>query len=221
VYAVGLDRAAGVPMRRVYVEGLGHVAARLKAAEFASTRVVYVSSTSVYGQTDGSVVGETSPTEPLEDSGKIVLEAEQTLRAVRPDAILARSAGQYGPGRLLRAESLRRGEPIVGLPEKWLNLIHVDDAVNAVNCLIENSPPGSTFTLADGTPVRRREFYAYLARLIGAPEPTWQAPPQPLPVSERVDRRVAAPGLRALGWLPDYLDYRSGLEQATGITRIA
>lgn len=209
VYAVGLDRAAGVPMRRVYVEGVAAVAAALTAP-----RVVYVSSTSVYGQTDGSVVDETSPTVPLEESGKVVLEAETTLRAARPDAILARSAGLYGPGRLLRAEALRKGEPIVGLPDKWLNLVHVADAAAAVDRLIEAAPAGGVFTVADGSPVRRRDFYATLARLLGAPEPRWLPPPEPLSAAERVDRRVAAPGLRALGWRPAFADYAAGLRQA-------
>jgi len=211
VYAVGFDRSAGLPMRRVYVEGLAAVAAALTAP-----RIVYVSSTSVYGQTDGSVVDETSPTGPLEESGKVVLEAEATLRAARPDAILARSAGLYGPGRLLRAEALRKGEPIVGLPDKWLNLVHVADAAAAIDRLLEAAPAGGVFTVADGSPVRRRDFYATLARLLGAPEPRWLPPPEPLPASERVDRRVAAPGLRALGWRPAYADYAAGLSQAVG-----
>ena len=41
VYAVGLDRAAGMPMRRVYVDGLAAVADRLRQPDFARTRIVY------------------------------------------------------------------------------------------------------------------------------------------------------------------------------------
>src|SRR5262249_6130718 len=80
-YAVGMDRTAGRSMRDVYVGGLGHVLDTLPACD----RFVYISSTSVYGQPDGSIVDESSPTEPTEESGRVVLEAEQLLKSRQPD----------------------------------------------------------------------------------------------------------------------------------------
>src|SRR5438552_1428072 len=65
LYAVGLDRTAGRSMRDVYVTGLANVLAALPPCG----RLLYVGSTSVYGQTDGSVVTEASPTEPATESG--------------------------------------------------------------------------------------------------------------------------------------------------------
>ncbi|MEO2092124.1 MAG: sugar nucleotide-binding protein, partial [Gemmataceae bacterium] len=91
------------------------------------SRLLYISSTSVYGQTDGAWIDETSPTEPLEESGRVILEAEQTLRQFRPDAVVLRFAGIYGPGRVLRKASLLKGEPVPGDPDRFINLIHVDD----------------------------------------------------------------------------------------------
>ena len=95
LYAVGLDRRAGRTMREVYVEGLANVARALPPVH----RWVHVSSTGVYGQADGSPVDEASPTEPVEESGRVVLEAERTLHALRPGAIVLRLAGIYGTGR--------------------------------------------------------------------------------------------------------------------------
>src|SRR5438067_1962055 len=83
LYAVGLARAAGRPMRDVYVTGLANVLAALPPCG----RFLYVSSTSVYGQTDGSVVTEDSPTEPATESGRVVLEAEELLREKMPAAV--------------------------------------------------------------------------------------------------------------------------------------
>src|SRR5438128_167242 len=68
LYAVGLDRATGKTMREVYVTGLANVLDTLPPCG----RFVYVSATSVYGQTNGEWVTEASPTEPTE-AGKIVL----------------------------------------------------------------------------------------------------------------------------------------------------
>jgi nucleoside-diphosphate-sugar epimerase len=151
----------------------------------------------VYGQTDGGWVDETSATEPLEPSGKIVLEAERVLpeaatRAKPQAAIILRFAGIYGPGRLLRRQTIEKGEPIVGDADKWLNLIHVEDAARAVLAAEEHGDPGRIYNVCDDHPVRRRYFYASLARVLGAPEPRFAKPPadQPTPPHELANRRI-------------------------------
>ena len=203
LYAVGLDRRAGHSMREVYVEGLRNVLAACPPAE----HWVSVSSTGVYGQTDGSVVTEESPTQPLEESGRVVLEAERTLLAVRPDATVLRFAGIYGPGRWLRKAALLAGEPYTADADKWLNLIHVADGVRAVLCAEQRS--GGVFNIADDEPVRRRDFYTLSAKLLGAPEAVFTPPATP---AVEANRRVSnAAARRALGFAPAYPSYREGL----------
>ena len=63
LYAIGFDRASGASMRQVYVDGLANVLDRLPRPQ----RIIYISSSSVYGQTDGGWVDEDSPAEPLEE----------------------------------------------------------------------------------------------------------------------------------------------------------
>ena len=201
LYAVGLDRSAGRSMRDVYVTGLRNVLSALPR----SGRFLYVSSTSVYGQTDGSLVDETSPTEPLEESGRIVLEAEDVLRQLRPDAVVLRFAGIYGPGRVLRREALLNGEPLVGDAEKWLNLIHVEDGARAV--LAAEGREGETYLIADDTPVRRREFYTHVARVIGAPPARFE-PREVREPNRRISNRRAKTDL---GWAPRFPSYIEGL----------
>jgi nucleoside-diphosphate-sugar epimerase len=128
LYAVGLDRTSGRTMEEVYIQGLSNVLADISNIE----RIIYISSTSVYGQTDGEWVNESSATEPIEASGKVVLAAEKLLRSKRSDAVILRFAGIYGPGRLLQKNAILIGEPLGGDPEKWLNLIHVDDGAKAI-----------------------------------------------------------------------------------------
>ena len=141
--AVGFDRAGPHSKRAVYVDGLVNV---LTEVAPRCRRAIYVSSTSVYGQTDGSCVDEASPTESIEESGRICLEAEQSLWQHRQEmnGIVLRLAGIYGPGRLLtRIDQLRSGTPLSGNSDAWLNLIHVDDAARIV-LLIAYGPPGSS-----------------------------------------------------------------------------
>ena len=91
VYCVGFDRTAGLPMRTVYVEGLANVLTTLNGW---TGRFLHVSSTSLYAQTDGEEIEEQAETHPMEESGRIVLEAEELLRNRRPEAIVLRSYGK-------------------------------------------------------------------------------------------------------------------------------
>ena len=208
LYAVGTDRRAGHTMREVYVEGLRNVLAAVPEVE----RWVHVSSTGVYGQTDGSVVTEQSPTEPLEESGRVVLEAERTLHAVKPTATILRFAGIYGPGRWLRKAALLAGEPYTADAEKWLNLVHVADGVRAVRCA--ETSPGGVFNIADDEPVRRRDFYTLSAQLLGAPEAKFEPPETP---AREANRRVNNALARSvLHFAPQYPSYREGLAASGG-----
>lgn len=213
VYAVGLDRGSGASMHEVYVTGLERVLQALTPPRC----FVHVSSTSVYGQTDGEWVDEESPTEPLEESGRIVLEAEKALRRTMSKAIILRFAGIYGPGRLLRQKSIEAGEAIAGDASKWLNLIQADDGARAVLAAERFAPPGLVCNVCDGQPVTRRDFFSALARLLNAPPPRFASlpPGEPLPPHQRGQRRIDNRRLReVLRFAPEYPDYLAGLQAA-------
>jgi nucleoside-diphosphate-sugar epimerase len=209
LYAVGLDRSAGVSMRRVYVGGLEHVLDHLPAPG----RIIYVSSTSVYGQTGGEEVDETAATEPLDEAGRVVLAAERLLRARSPGAIVLRFAGIYGPGRLLRLRDLEAGRPLGTDPAKWLNLIHVADGAAAVLAAEALGQPGMTCNVSDGHPVQRRDLYTHLAGLLHAPPPDFAPPPDAPRARDLANRRIT--NRRLCGELRlelTYPSYRDGLE---------
>lgn len=206
LYSVGLDRSSDRTMREVYVEGLSNVLAHLPAPR----RFIYVSSTSVYGQSDGSVVNERSSTEPVEESGQIVLAAEQLLRERIPTATILRFAGIYGPDRILRKAALLKDEPLVGDAEKWINLIHVGDGVRAV--LAAESIEGETINIADDEPVTRRNLYTHLAELLNAPPARFEPGESSRgDTNRRIDNGKAK---RLLGFDPKYPSYREGFAAA-------
>jgi nucleoside-diphosphate-sugar epimerase len=174
LYAVGLDRGSGRPQRDVYFGGLANVLDRVAGK---ARRFLFIASTSVYGQDSGEWVDETSECRPESENGKVCLEAEQLLRSRIPDAIVLRLAGIYGPGRLVaRIAAIRAGLTLEGNAAAWLNLIHVDDAVAAILACERHGTPGATYLVCDDEPIRRAEYYNFLASLIGAP-----APKTPLP----------------------------------------
>jgi nucleoside-diphosphate-sugar epimerase len=209
VFAVGFDRGSGRSMHEVYVAGLARVLEKLPPCG----RFVYVSSTSVYGQTDGSEVDEDAETAPQEASGQVVLEAEQVLRKRFPNAIVLRFAGIYGPGRLLREKALREGQPIVAAPDRWLNLIHVDDGVQAILAAETHGQFGRTYNVADGSPVHRIDFFERLAELLNVPRLRFEHPiGAELPPHEQTNRRVSNRRMRTeLGVGLIYQSFREGL----------
>jgi nucleoside-diphosphate-sugar epimerase len=197
-------------MRQVYVEGLRNVLDRLPPPAC----FLYVSSTSVYGQTGGEEVDENAATEPLDESGRVVLAAEALLRSRCANAVVLRLAGIYGPGRLLRQQALQAGQPLTTDPDKWLNLIHVEDGATAVAAAEQRGTPGSVYNICDGQPVQRREFYRELARQLRCPVPQFIAPSGDVPVAGRelANRRICNRKMSTeLGVILKYPSYREGL----------
>ena len=214
-YCVGLDRTAGVDMRTVYVDGLANVLTALAGRRNPTAgvgRFVYVSSTGVYAQSDGEEVDETAATAPAAESGRVVLDAERLLHRRRPDAIILRFAGIYGPGRLIREKTVRAGEPLSGDPDQWLNLIHVEDGAAAVVAALERGRPGGVYNVCDDRPVRRRDFYTRMAEVLGAPPPRF-APSAEGADADRVNRRIVNRRMREeLAVALRYPSYEEGLE---------
>jgi nucleoside-diphosphate-sugar epimerase len=204
LYCVGLDRTTGDSMRTVYVDGLSNVLAALRRP----VRFLYVSSTSVYGQLHSEEVDEGAVTEPCEESGRVVLEAEMLLRERLPAAIILRFAGIYGPGRLLSRAAIKSGAALARDPDRLLNLIHVEDGAQAIIAADERGSPGTVYNVSDGQPVTRREFYTSLARLVHAPPPQFTPSESNVGACRRIVNRKM---LEELGVELRYPGYAAGL----------
>ncbi|MBL8850816.1 MAG: SDR family oxidoreductase [Planctomycetaceae bacterium] len=175
--ALAHDAGSGVPKRTLLVDGVTNL---VRAMHTRVRHIVYISSTSVYGQSDGAWIDEDSATEPTTEGGRLTLEAEQNLQEIcnAPASscrlTILRLAGIYGPGRLIgRVDQLRAGTPVAGSPDAWLNLIHVDDADALVCKVVEGRETSQVILICDDRPVTRGEFYSALAREIGAPTTTF------------------------------------------------
>jgi nucleoside-diphosphate-sugar epimerase len=125
-----------------------------------------VSSTSVYGQTDGSWVDETSPAEPGSEKGRILVEGERLLLATATEipAVILRASGIYGPERGHLFQQYLRGEAsISGDPQRWLNMIHRDDLAGAIIAACEHGRAGEVYNATDDEPVTLIDFFQWLA----------------------------------------------------------
>lgn len=160
--------------RSVYLQGTRNLLEWLPRASVR--KYVYTSSTSVYGQTDGSWVNEVSPTNPRNDTSRLLVETEQLLleatRETNFPGVLLRVAGIYGPGRGHVFRQFLSGEAcLCGAGDRIMNMIHREDVVRAILCALEKGATGGVYNVADDEPVTQHEFFSWLSGRLGKPMP--------------------------------------------------
>ena len=197
---VSSGRGGGVEQyRRVYLDGARHL-----LAAFPDARIVYTGSTSVYAQTDGAWVDETSPALPDRETGHILRKTENVVLGAPGGGTVARLAGIYGPGRSVLLRKFLAGEAVIeGDGARWINQIHRDDAAAALLRLAQPDAPPGIYNVADDTPLTQFALYHALADLYGRPLP----PTGPIDLNRKrgwTSKRVSNARLRALSWRPAY-----------------
>jgi nucleoside-diphosphate-sugar epimerase len=169
-------------------------------------RVLFVSSSAVYGDHAGDWVDEDTPARPPGFNGAVLLEAERWLAEQPVRSTVLRLAGLYGPGRMQLIDRLRAGRATVPRdPVHWANRIHVDDAAAAIAHLLLLPAAGPLYLGVDDTPLPLDVLYEHLARLVGAPSP----PEGPAPAGVG-SKRLSNARLRASGSMPRWPDARLG-----------
>jgi nucleoside-diphosphate-sugar epimerase len=160
--------------RAVYLEGNRNVLAALSTSP--PLKYVFTSSTSVYGQDDGSIVTEESATEPASPTSRILVEAENLLEQAHAESsfpsIIVRPSGIYGPGRGYLFRQYLKGEAqIVGKGDRSINMVHVDDMVGGIIAVLQHGQSGEIYNLSDDEPVRQVRFFEWLSQQLGRPMP--------------------------------------------------
>ena len=132
-------------------------------------KVFFVSSTSVYGQSQGEWIDETTPAQPISATAKILIETEQALAAAF-SSVAVRCSGIYGPGRFRLLETVLSGKDWEA--NSWTNRIHRDDVVSALvllaNCALSKKVIPAHIIVTDQTPVSMWEVKLWLATCLAA-----------------------------------------------------
>lgn len=160
--------------RQIYLQGSRNLIEWL--APTPPKKYVYTSSTSVYAQTDGSLVKETSPAEPVGETGKILVETEKVLLEAAQQKkfpmVILRVAGIYGSGRGHWFRQYLKGEAkLEGAGERILNMIHRDDVVGATIAALKNGRVGEIYNAVDDEPVSQFHFFRWLSGTLDKPMP--------------------------------------------------
>ncbi len=160
--------------RRLYLQGMRNIIAWLGPT--AVSKFVYTSSTSVCGQSDGSLVDETSPAEPTTETARVLVETENTLldafRHRNFPAIILRVAGIYGPERGYWFKKFADGTArLDGEGKRILNMIHRDDVVGSIVAALRHGQPGEIYNSVDDEPVTQLDFFSWISQQLGRPIP--------------------------------------------------
>ncbi|RLM59613.1 NAD-dependent epimerase/dehydratase family protein [Halobellus sp. Atlit-31R] len=223
VFAASSGGRGADAARDVYVDGLRNVVAAYAERSSPPDRLVYTSSTGVYGDHDGAFVDEETPIEPTTEKTRVLAEAERLAReetaAAGIDGTVARFAGLYGPDRY-RLDRYLNG-PVT---EGYLNMVHRADAAGSVAFLLESDLARDDVVLVvDDEPVDKWAFADWLAAECGEPAPPKRtieerlADPDLSSAARRriqTSKRCSNDRLRELGYDLAYPTYREGYRAA-------
>ncbi len=206
IYSVSSGRGGAEAYAAVYRDGLRRV-----IEQWRPEKIIFVSSTSVYGQSDASWVTEKSPTVSDRATSKILIDAESI--ALNTGGSVARLSGIYGPGRSVLLRKFLSGEALLeNGGGRWINQIHRDDAAAALVLLGRSDVSGGVFNISDDTPATQGEVYGWIAEYLNCPLP----PEGPADFQRKrgwTSKRVSNALIRSLGWRPSFASYRDALPQ--------
>jgi dihydroflavonol-4-reductase len=193
---------------KVNVEGTRNVLGL--AYDLGVPKIVYTSTVSIYGNTHGQLVNETTqiPSGPFlteYDRTKWLAHMQVALPLIARDApiVIVLPGGVYGPGgnsligELMRRYYLRH-LPVFPAPDLGITFAYVDDVAEGHLLAAEKGKPGESYILA-GPAIYLRDMVKVWASILRRPEPAWMAPPallQPLaPVMEALEPYLPLPEL--------------------------
>ena len=153
--------------QKSYVNGAATLAAAINGSEHKPRLVIWVSSTSVYGNNQGAWVDEQSPTAAQSFSGKLLLQAEEHISALPCATIIVRFSGIYGPGRTRMLKQILAGKGRPAQPEQWNNRIHSDDCAGVlahlIGCFDRSEALDNLYVATDSAPVTQHDLRLWLA----------------------------------------------------------
>ncbi|WP_435077217.1 SDR family oxidoreductase [Halococcus sp. AFM35] len=223
IFAASSGGRGAAAAREIYVDGLRTVIETFGAREDSPDRLVYTSSTGVYGDHGGDWVDESTPLEPTTEKTVVLAEAERVALEDASehgiDGTVVRFAGLYGPERY-RLERYLDG-PVT---EGYLNMLHRADAAGAIRFLLDSDAGRGEAVLAvDDEPVEKCDFADWLADECDVPRPDKRTTAERLregdlsePARRRIEtsKRCSNAKLRELGYEFAYPTHREGYRAA-------
>lgn len=221
VVAVAAESPSEAAYRAAYVDGLAHVLDALARDGVTPHRVLFVSSTAIYGDAGGGWVDESTTPAPEGFSGRILREAEELLlsrlRGSGSAPIALRLGGIYGPGRTRLIDQVRSGTAVIPDQPRPTNRIHRDDAAAAiVHLATMEAVPAPVYVGVDNDPAELGDVLRFLSSEMGYPEP----PVGPAGEARGGNKRCGNALLRGTGFAFTYPTFREGYREVLAGTGV-
>ena len=147
----------------------------LDKSEILPQRLVYISTTGVYGHCQGSWVDETHRTQPATARAKRRLSAESQLRewGIRRGVTVSilRVPGIYAQNRL-PLQRLKNGTPtLIAAEDSYTNHIHAEDLARMAAAAIYRGKPGRVYNTVDDSDIKMGDWFDLLATRHNLPHP--------------------------------------------------
>jgi len=202
-----------------------HLLAAFCKAEILPHRLVYISTSGVYGDCHGNLVAETSRINPTNARAVRRADAERQLRRWGARCGVAvsilRAPGIYASGRL-PLERLKAGTPaLVSEDDGYTNHIHAEDLARVAVAALVRGRPGRVYNVVDDSHLKMADYFDLVADRFGLPRPprvTWaeaqgRIPESLLSFMSESRRLVNARMKRELGVRLAYADVQAGMLQ--------
>lgn len=173
------------------------------------TRVVYISTSAVYGDCGGDWIDEDAPLRPGTARARRRLDAERQWLAwserTGVPVVVLRVPGIYAPDRL-PVRRLREGLTVLAEADSpFTNRIHADDLARICVAALERGRPGTAYNVSDGQPTTMTDYFNRVADRLALPRP---------PVVDRAAARlVLSPAMRSFLEESKRLDNRRMCEE--------
>ena len=170
VYCVSPGERTEDAYRAIYVDGLRNLVTALGQNSLVK-HLIYVSSTSVYGQSAHEWVDEDSPTEASSFSGRIIREGEQLAQSLCPNACIIRFSGIYGGSRSRLIDMVKSGRATFKSQPHFSNRIHEADCIGFMQHLLTLAFAGKKllpcYLASDSQPSDQNDILNMLANSLG------------------------------------------------------
>ena len=208
-YAVAPDRRDETHYRDIYEAGLSHLFDHFSNND-SKPHWIFVSSTAVYGVTNGTWINESTPLCPTSFTGHFLLAAEKKVLVQNPNNIIVRFSGIYGAGRERLIRIAQNRTPVQADPPYYSNGIHQSDCAGVLAFLLEKrldgSPLASCYLASDDEPAPILEVVSWLAQKLAL----GCAVEKPTNTKDTMNKRCDNGRLKTLGYTFKYPSYREG-----------
>ncbi len=212
VYCAAPTSHNSIDYQHIYHDGVNHILNHLEKKETPPSRFIYVSSTSVYGYTDGRWVDEDSPVKPKSKNAEILLAAEQRVKQSTLDTVIIRFSGIYGPHRMPLVDAVRQKKAHICYDTRYSNRIHVIDCARMIYHIMHLQEHQGLYIGSDSEPTAINTIVSWLSTHMGIKLPEARHKNSPEDITHSSNKRLSNARILHSGFRFEFNNFHQGFQ---------